>query len=134
MEDFYEKDVNKIIALTVKYCWALDERDWDSLSQVFSSDACAKYGITEHKGVESIIERCKKALVPLDFSHHMVSNHVVEIEGDIDISSLEASFLTLIKRHRPLRSNLFQKNGELLQRSQDMQSLTIPINDFRHDF
>ena len=79
MEDFYEKDVNEIIALTVKYFWALDERDWESLSEVFSPDACAKYGITEHEGVESIIERCKKALVPLDFSHHMVINHVVEI-------------------------------------------------------
>ena len=82
MEDFYEKNVNEIVSLTVKYCWALDERDWDSLSEVFSSDAYAKYGVTEHKGINSIIEKCQKALVPLDFSHHMVSNHVVEIEGD----------------------------------------------------
>ena len=80
MEDFSEKDVNEIIYLTVKYCWALDERDWVSLSEVFSSDAYAKYGITEHKGIESIIEKCQKSLVPLDFSHHMVTNHVVEVE------------------------------------------------------
>ena len=60
MEDFSEKDVNEIIYLTVKYCWALDERDWVSLSEVFSSDAYAKYGITEHKGIESIIEKCQK--------------------------------------------------------------------------
>lgn len=82
MEDFYEKDANQIIALTIKYCWALDERDWESLSEVFLSDAYAKYGITTHQGIESILERCKKALTPLDFSHHMVSNHVVEVEGD----------------------------------------------------
>jgi 3-phenylpropionate/cinnamic acid dioxygenase small subunit len=82
VEDFYEKDVNEIIALTIKYCWALDERDWESLSEVFSAEACAKLGSTEHKGIKSIIERCQKALVPLDFSHHMVSNHVVKIEGD----------------------------------------------------
>ena len=82
MEDFYEKNVNEIVSLTVKYCWALDERDWDSLSEVFSSDAYAKYGVTEHKGIDSIIEKCQKALLPLDFSHHMVTNHVVELEGD----------------------------------------------------
>ena len=82
MEDFYEKDVNEITALTIKYCWALDERDWESLSEVFSSEAYAKLGITEHNGINSIIERCQKALVPLDSSHHMVSNHVVKIEGD----------------------------------------------------
>ena len=82
MNDFYEKNVNEIVSLTVKYCWALDERDWDSLSEVFSSDAYAKYGVTEHKGIDSIIEKCQKALLPLDFSHHMVTNHVVELEGD----------------------------------------------------
>ena len=82
MEYFYEKDVNEIITLTIKYCWALDERDWESLSEVFLSDGYAKYGITEHQGIDSILERCKKALTPLDFSHHMVSNHVVEVEGD----------------------------------------------------
>ena len=82
MEDFYEKNVNEIVSLTVKYCWALDERDWDSLSEVFSSDAYAKYGVTEHKGIDSIIEKCQKALLPLDFSHHLVTNHVVELEGD----------------------------------------------------
>ena len=82
MEDFYEKNVNEIVSLTVKYCWALDERDWDSLSEVFSSDAYAKYGVTEHKGIDSIIEKCQKALLPLDFSHHMVTNHVVELEGN----------------------------------------------------
>ena len=82
MEYFYEKNVNEIVSLTVKYCWALDERDWDSLSEVFSSDAYAKYGVTEHKGIDSIIEKCQKALLPLDFSHHMVTNHVVELEGD----------------------------------------------------
>ena len=82
MEDFYEKNVNEIVSLTVKYCWALDERDWDSLSEVFSPDAFAKYGVTEHKGIDSIIEKCQKALLPLDFSHHMVTNHVVELEGD----------------------------------------------------
>tara|TARA_B100001142_G_C14119817_1_gene572554 strand:- start:153 stop:584 length:432 start_codon:yes stop_codon:yes gene_type:complete len=80
VEDFNEKDINEIIALTVKYCWALDERDWESLSEVFSPDAYAKYGVTEHRGVDSIIERCKTALTPLDFSHHMVSNHMVEID------------------------------------------------------
>ena len=82
MEDFSEKNINEIISLTIKYCWALDERDWESLSEVFSSDAYAKYGVTEHKGIDSIIEKCQKALLPLDFSHHMVSNHVVEIEGN----------------------------------------------------
>ena len=82
MEDFYEKNVNEIVSLTVKYCWALDERDWDSLSEVLSPDAFAKYGVTEHKGIDSIIEKCQKALLPLDFSHHMVTNHVVELEGD----------------------------------------------------
>ena len=82
MENLYEKDVKEIIDLTIKYCWALDENDWESLSEVFSSDAYAKYGQTEHRGIESIIEKCKKSLTPLDASHHMVSNHVVQVDGN----------------------------------------------------
>ncbi len=82
MENFHEKDVKEIIDCTIKYCWALDKKDWKSLSQVFISDAYAKYGLTEHRGIESIVDKCKKSLTPLDASHHMVSNHVVAIDGD----------------------------------------------------
>ena len=71
-----------IINLTIAYCWALDERDWESLGQVFHEDATAELGAGVEEGVAAIIRRVAGVLTPLDASQHFVSNHQVAVDGN----------------------------------------------------
>lgn len=74
-------DCTAIIDLTIRYCWALDDRDWSALDDVFTSDATARLGDADCADREAIVLRCRGALEPLDASHHMVCNHRVEVAG-----------------------------------------------------
>jgi len=71
-----------ITDLTIAYCWALDTRDWDRLDDVFSADVTAELASPLLHGVEAIKARIKLALVPLDDSQHIVTNHQIVIDGD----------------------------------------------------
>ncbi len=75
-----ERDIEQV---AVRYCWALDERDWDTLHDVFVPGATADLA-TAHTlhGVDEITQRIRAALDPLDESHHMVSTHQVRVDGD----------------------------------------------------
>ncbi len=75
-------DEKAISDVTIAYCWAIDNHEWDVLrNDVFLPDATAGL-VSEHVGVESIISRISGALGNLDASQHMVSNHQIAIEGD----------------------------------------------------
>ena len=75
-------DERAIADVTIAYCWAIDNHEWDVLRKsVFLSDATANLG-SELVGVEPIIDRCNGALGRLDTSQHMVSNHQIAIDGD----------------------------------------------------
>lgn len=75
-------DERAIVATTIAYCWAIDNRQWDTLRErVFLPDATAMLGSELH-GIESIVSRINRALAPLDVSQHMVSNHEVTINND----------------------------------------------------
>lgn len=72
-----------IAEVAVRYCWALDENDWDRLDDVFLPDATARLGSDDLlEGRAAIVGRCSAALTPLDDSQHIVSNHQVEVDGD----------------------------------------------------
>ncbi len=75
-------DRTAIVDLTIRYCWALDDRDWAVFDDVFAPDATARLGKHDCADRPAIVARCRHALDRLDASHHMVSNHVVEIDGD----------------------------------------------------
>lgn len=79
-------DCTAIVDATVRYCWALDDRDWAALDDVFHPSATACLGVTDCEDRASIVARCRAVLEPLDASHHMVSNHVVEVDGDVATS------------------------------------------------
>jgi ketosteroid isomerase-like protein len=74
-------DRQAIVDLTVDYCWALDDRDWDALDRVFTPDATAEL-LADLAGVEAIKARVRRALEPLDDSQHLVATHQVRIDGD----------------------------------------------------
>lgn len=75
-------DRTAIVDLTIRYCWALDDRDWAALDGVFAPEATADLGGHACADRSAIVARCRAALDPLDASHHMVSNHIVTVEDD----------------------------------------------------
>lgn len=67
-----------------RYATALDSRRWDLLDEVFVPDAIAEYAPatgTCH-GLASIKMLVSRALRGLDASQHIISNVVVQIDGD----------------------------------------------------
>lgn len=76
-------DHHEIVQLTHRYCWALDEGDWDTLrSSVFTADATSDLGAGGQNGIDEIVERVSTALAVFDITQHMVATHQIEIDGD----------------------------------------------------
>ncbi len=78
------KERQEICDLLTRYAYSLDDRDWARLATCFTPDAVAVYGedLGMQTGYKTIEETCRTALAPLDASQHMVSNFVVDINGD----------------------------------------------------
>lgn len=74
------RDRAEIVELTHRYCWALDDRDWDALRNLFTPDATADLGV-RCADVDAIVEQCRGFLSTLDSSHHLVANHLIELAG-----------------------------------------------------
>ena len=75
-------DVDAIVQLTVDYCWAIDEQNFDGLRRIFTSDAEAQMVGTDRRGIDEIIDFVRGVLTPLDASQHMLTNHAVVVDGD----------------------------------------------------
>jgi ketosteroid isomerase-like protein len=77
-------DRQAIADVTVRYCWAIDGRDWDDLANVFTDDAMVEFGfVPPIRGLDKIQAYIAGILDPLDSSQHMVTNHQIEsLEGD----------------------------------------------------
>lgn len=76
-------DERDIIALALRYCRALDTKNWSQLSEVFLPDATAVLGVPNQLvGLDAITDRIRAALEYLDDSQHLVGNHEVTVDGD----------------------------------------------------
>jgi ketosteroid isomerase-like protein len=76
-------DEAAIREVAVRYCWALDEHQWEALGDVFLPDATAQLGNDRVlDGIEAITARVRRALEPLDGSQHLAGNHEVLVDGD----------------------------------------------------
>ncbi len=76
-------DERDIVAVALRYCRALDTKDWPLLAEVFLPDATADLASPLHlEGLEAITERIRGALGHLDDSQHLVGNHEVTVDGD----------------------------------------------------
>ena len=69
-------DRQALVDLTVAYSYALDDRRFDDLDDVFLPDATAELG-RHLEGRDAIKDRIRDALVPLDASQHLVATHQV---------------------------------------------------------
>jgi 3-phenylpropionate/cinnamic acid dioxygenase small subunit len=76
-------DRERVIEVAVRYCTAIDERDWDLLGRCFLADAVVSYpGFEPLHGVTALTEFLAGLLTPLDATQHIVTNFTVEVEGD----------------------------------------------------
>lgn len=75
-------DEKAIVDLTIRYGWALDQRDFEDLRNVFAPDAFALLGGVECDGIDAIIARISRALTRLDVSQHLLGNQQVTIAAD----------------------------------------------------
>ncbi|WP_245669592.1 nuclear transport factor 2 family protein [Nocardia speluncae] len=79
-----------------RYTYALDDRDWALLDEVFAPDAVVRYGAAEAPAVRgraatvamirSFLDRCGP-------SQHLLGNHIIEIDGDTASSICKARVL-----------------------------------------
>lgn len=76
------EDERDIIGVAVRYCWALDERAFERLDDVFLPDATADLAAPRIEGRDAIAKRCSDALTPLDSSQHLVGSHQVSVDGN----------------------------------------------------
>ena len=76
-------DYHAISDLAVRYCSAVDRRDWDLLADVFLPDATVRLPESVSiRGSGEIVSRYRRGLERFDATHHMVSNHEIAVDGD----------------------------------------------------
>ena len=68
-----------------RYCYAVDDRDWDGYRRLFTQDAVIDDTITGgiKSGVEEHVVYLKQALSQVLMSQHAISTIMVELSGDI---------------------------------------------------
>ena len=62
-------DEKAIIDLTIAYTWALDDRRFEDLRDVFAADATGDLAGVHCEGLEAILERIQRGLGKLDATH-----------------------------------------------------------------
>ena len=67
-----------------RYCYAVDDRDWDSYRQLFTPDAVIDDTVTGgiRSGVEEHIVYMKKALSKVLTSQHAISTILIALNGN----------------------------------------------------
>jgi len=70
--------------LLIRYTVAIDEKDWELLDTVYTPDAKIDY--TTSGGIKGQYPEVRawlaKALAPFTMTQHLISNSVVEVDGD----------------------------------------------------
>jgi 3-phenylpropionate/cinnamic acid dioxygenase small subunit len=73
----------EIEQLLIRYCHAIDQRDWDAYRSVYAADAVID-DITAGPGnsVDQMVEFLSRALERVVLIQHAISTSLVEIDGD----------------------------------------------------
>jgi ketosteroid isomerase-like protein len=73
----------EIEQLLVRYCYAIDQRDWESYRSVYTEDAVIDdVSAGPGNSVDQMIEFLKGALEKVVLIQHAISTSLVEIDGD----------------------------------------------------
>ena len=82
-----EADRREIVGLAEAYCRMVDAADFDSLAEVFTSDATTELGARGQVGIAEISDRLSEALGKFVSWEHSIEPVTVEIEGDSAVAS-----------------------------------------------
>jgi ketosteroid isomerase-like protein len=73
----------EIEELPVRYCYAIDRRDWDAYRSVYTEDAVIDdVSAGEGNTVDEMVEFLSRALERVVLIQHAISTSQVEIDGD----------------------------------------------------
>jgi hypothetical protein len=83
----------EIEQLLIRYCYAVDDRDWDAYRQIFAPDAIIDDTVTGgiRSGVEEHITYLTRALSRIRISQHAVSSILIQIRGNEAIARAHCS-------------------------------------------
>jgi uncharacterized protein (TIGR02246 family) len=78
-----ERSIRQIIELTYRYARGMDDRDWSEFASVFTEDASVKMGETHVlEGRQAVTDLVRSFIEPCRVTHHMMTNHLVDVDGD----------------------------------------------------
>jgi hypothetical protein len=77
----------QIIDTITRVTWYADQRDWDRLPALFADTVFLDYssitgGEPSHVAPADIVESWRQSLGRLDATQHLVTNHLVTVDGD----------------------------------------------------
>lgn len=74
-------DRDAIVAVGLRYCSSVDERDWARLARCFTSDALWFSPVHSARGHAEIMRVAEEVVGRLDAVHHVTTNAEVTIDG-----------------------------------------------------
>ena len=78
-----ERATRLLIELTYRYGRAMDDRDWEAFRSVFTDDVHVNLGDTYIlTGRQEITDAVRPLIEACSITHHMMTNHLVELDGD----------------------------------------------------
>lgn len=87
------EDRQAVVDVINRYAYALDDRDWALLTDVFAPDAVARYGSSGSRpliGRDEIVASIRTFLEGCGPSQHLLGNHVVHLDGDTAAATCKA--------------------------------------------
>ena len=86
-------DRAEIQDVLTRYCYAVDDRDWDSYRRLFTPDAVIDDTVTGgvRSGVEEHVRYLTRALSKIRISQHAISTLLLDIHGDSAHARLHCS-------------------------------------------
>lgn len=79
-----KSDQDAVADVVNLYAYALDNRDWARLDEVFASDAVVRYGSVDAppvQGSANIVTTIRSFLDRCGPSQHLLGNHIIDIDG-----------------------------------------------------
>jgi ketosteroid isomerase-like protein len=100
----------EIQELLARYCYAVDDRDWNAYRSVFTLDAVIDDTVAGglRAGVEEHVVFMQSALSKVLISQHAISTTALEIDGDLATSRTHCSCPMVIDEGNGKRRVFFQ--------------------------